>query len=133
MASSTIDLYKGADSSVSYTLQGTVGTRSSYIQSASSLRLPDALVVNHELKSAGSAGSDRHQVLKQLAAEDTSGKVDILSFNQTLAVPRNNGITDTMVIEQVAEGISFFIGNLTSGQVSKLTSVVANLIDGVTP
>lgn len=133
MASSTITLYKGADSTVSYTLQGTVGTRSSYIQSASSLRLPDSIVVNHEIKSAGAVGSDRHQVLKQLAVEDTNGKVDILSSNFTLAVPRNSGLTDTMIIEQVAEAISYFVGNLSSTQVSKLTSVVADLIDGVTP
>jgi hypothetical protein len=133
MASSTITLYKGPEVATTYTLQGVVGNKSSYINSTSSLRLPDALVVNHDIKGAGARGSDRHQVLKQFAVESDAGAVDINSINVTLSVPRNTGLTDTAVVNEVAATLSYFVGDLSSTQFTKLTAVVAGLIDGVTP
>lgn len=132
MATSTVTLYKGPETAVTYTLQGVVGSKSSYINSASSLRSPDALVINHDVKAPGAKGSDRHQVLKQFAVESVAG-VDINSVNISLSVPRNTSLTDTHVVNEVAAALSYFVGDLSSTQFQKLTSIVANLVDGVTP
>lgn len=132
MATSTVTLYKGPETATIYTLQGVVGAKSSYINSSSSLRAPDALIVNHDVKAPGAKGSDRHQVLKQFAVESDTG-VDINSVNVSLSVPRNTSLTDTHVVNEVAAAISYFVGDLSPAQFSNLTAVVASLIDGVTP
>jgi predicted nucleic acid-binding OB-fold protein len=134
MATTPINLYTNDGTAVSYNLQGTTGNVTRYISPASSLRLPDGLAVNHRTKAAGAKGSDTHQVLKQLAkADPATGEVGFVSMNMNLSVARNPGITDTDVVDEVAKSISYFVGDLTSTQRTKLAGVVTALIDGITP
>lgn len=134
MATSAITLYTNDGTTVNMSLQGATEAGAKYINPASSLRLPDSLTVNHRVKAAGSKGSDTHQVLKQLAkADPTTGEVGFVSMNSNLSVARNAGITDTDVIDEVCKHISYFVGDLSSAQRLKLTSVVTSLIDGITP
>jgi hypothetical protein len=133
MATSTVTLYSDASTSASFALQGTTGMKTTYINQASSLHLPDSLTINHRTKAAGANGSDTHQVLKQLAVQSSKGEVGFVSENLQFSVSRNDGITDTIVVAEVAKFISYFIGAPTSEQLTKLTGVVTSLIDGVTP
>lgn len=134
MAATPISLYPANGTSVSYDLQGTTGNQTRYINPLSSLRLPDSLTINHRVKAAGAAGSDAHQILKQLAKADTStGEVGFVSFNGTLSVARNSGISDSDVVSESAKFISYFVGELSSAQMTKLTAVITALVDGVTP
>lgn len=134
MATTPISLYSDDSTAVSYNLQGTTGNQTRYINPLSSLRLPDSITVNHRVKAAGAAGSDAHQILKQLAKADAqTGEVGFVSMNGTLSVARNSGISDSDVVAEVAKFVSYFIGQPSSAQMTKLTAVVAALIDGVTP
>lgn len=134
MATTPINLYTNDGTAVSYSSQGTTSNVTRYISPASSLRLPDSLAINHRTKAAGAKGSDTHQVLKQLAkADSVTGEVGFVSMNMNLSVARNSGISDTDVVNEVAKAISYFTGDLSTAQRTKLAGVVAALIDGITP
>jgi hypothetical protein len=134
MATTPISLYTNDGTTVSYNLQGTTGNTTRYISPASSLRLPDSLAINHRTKAAGAKGSDTHQVLKQLAkADPATGEIGFVSMNMNLSVARNPGISDSDVVDEVAKAITYFTGDLSSAQRTKLAGVVAALIDGITP
>lgn len=134
MATNPITLYTIDGTSVTMSLQGTTDNGAKYINPASSLRLPDSVAINHRVKSAGSKGSDTHQVLKQLAKADPStGEVGFVSMNGNLSVARNAGISDSDVVDEVCKFVTYFTGDLSSTQRTKLTGVVTSLIDGITP
>lgn len=134
MATTPINLYNSAGTAVPMYSQGTTGTQTRYINPASTLRLPDSITISHRVKSAGAHGSDTHQILKQIAKSDpVSGEVGFVSMNGNLSVARNGGISDTDVVNEVCEFISYFVGELSSAQVTKLTGVVTSLVDGITP
>lgn len=134
MATSPISLYTNDGTTVSYNLQGTAGNTTRYINPASSLRLPDSLAINHRTKAAGAKGSDTHQILKQLAkADSVTGEVGFVSMNMNLSVARNSGISDSDVVDEVAKAITYFTGDLSATQRTKLAGIVTALIDGITP
>lgn len=134
MATSPISLYTNDGTAVSFKEQGTSGNTTRYINPASSLRLPDSLTVSHRTKAAGAKGSDTHQILKQLAkADSTTGEVGFVSLNMNLSVARNSGISDSDVVDEVAKGISYIVGDLSATQRTKLAGIVTALIDGITP
>lgn len=134
MATTPISLYTNDGTAVSYSMQGTTGNTTRYISPASTLRLPDSMSVSHRTKAAGAKGSDTHQILKQLAkADPVTGEVGFVSMNSNLSVARNAGISDSDVVDEVAKHISYFIGDLSAAQRTKLAGIVTALIDGITP
>lgn len=108
---------------VVYSLMGNSSSDAQYIDASGNLSAPRKLTVSHQLKSVGSKGSDRHQVLVQHVYLDTLGVSQVISANFTLSVPRSAFVTDTVVLDAIAALVNYL----------GLAGVKASLIDGIIP
>lgn len=122
MPSTTFAVNNRAAVPVTFTLQSVSGTKAEYINTASSLQNPEAAVISHDLKPAGSLGTDRHSLSFKKVVTDANGVPAVVSASLTLSVPRSSVVTEVMT-----QDVAAFVSNY-------LTEVrVAALIDGITP
>jgi hypothetical protein len=119
---STLTLADSAAVDHTFNLRGSTQNGASYVDAASSLSEPVALVVNHKLVAAGSKGSDRHTAKMQLQTSDSLGNPLVVTAELSLAVPRDAAVTATEALD-----IAIMLRNYVS------QANITNLIAGITP
>lgn len=124
MASSSFSVADSSAENVTFSLQSLNRSTAIYIDSNSTLQLPCAAEISHDIKAAGAKGTDRHIVKFRKTVKDTeTGEVGTGVASLQFSVPRNSGITDTII-----QDLNAFVANYiaTSGNLNKL-------LDGITP
>lgn len=123
MASNTLTLKNEAASDVVYTLAGTSGSSSQYVQTGSSAAQPKKLTIKNDMKPIGSKGSDRHQILLQHVYLDSLGRPQVVSASVQVTVPRDVVITDAIAKDVMAGVASAF----------SISGFKDALLDGILP
>lgn len=123
MAQASFVVNNHAAAATTFLLQSQDTRLAKYIVASSSLAEPVGAEISHDLKPAGSKGTDRHLVKFFIGRKTTDGLVvNVEVGSLQLSVPRDTAFTSTDALDIVA-----YIKNYLSD------ANVALLIDGVTP
>lgn len=122
----TLDDTDGTDTV--YALQGRDLSGSSRINVATTASEPSLLVIKHSKSGANANIVDRHLVQFSTTDNDSDGIPRTAIVNLTLAVPRSQNITTTMITDLVSNLIDFVAdGGFTSSGIAGTTALQALL------
>lgn len=124
MAQSSFIVADSSATDKTFILQTTSSNSNTYIDTSSTLTLPSAAEISHDLRPAGANGTDRHLVKFRLTVKDAeTGEVATALASLQLSIPRHSAVTST-----VCEDLVAFVTNYIS------TGTNLDLIlDGITP
>ena len=122
MAQSTFSVNNAAAAAVAFTLQSQDSKEARYINPSTSLAAPQAAVISHDIKPAGTKGTDKHVVAFSTTLLDATGVQQTVKCSLMLSVSRSTVLTDAMV-----KDVAAFVRNFCTD------AVVLNLADGITP
>ena len=108
----TLDKADGTDVVFRMVSQDQNGTRR--IDIASTLALPNVLVIKHSVSGKAPAIVDRHLIQLNKTVATALGSVP-LSVNFTLAIPRDVAVTSTMVHDVVSHIVDFLTDGTATG------------------
>ena len=108
----TLDKADGTDVVFRMVSQDQNGTRR--IDIASTLALPNVLVIKHSVSGKAPAIVDRHLIQLNKTVATALGSVP-LSANFTLAIPRDVAVTSTMVHDVVSHIVDFLTDGTATG------------------
>lgn len=100
---------------VTYSKIAPLGGGSRRIDVATTAASPAILAIKHSATGKGADAVDRHLVQFTRTLPDTNSVPRTLTVNFTVAIPRNAVITQTIVMDQIANLIDFLMsGGLTT-------------------
>lgn len=114
---------------VTYRLRSQDATGSVRIDTATDLRAPGLLTIRHSVTGKGSDAIDRHLVSLTRNIVDATGKLNVLTVNFTLAVPRNSAVTNQIVYDAVANMLDFLSDGALTTALSD-TDAIQSLLRG---
>lgn len=111
MFADTITLINAAGSDITFKLVKQDGSGTVRFDPTSTLALPHTLAIKHQVTGTGPNAVDRHLIqFVKTFQNSTTGKVVSSTVNLTIAVPRDDAVTLSEVIDDVVSLFHFLSG-----------------------